>query len=131
MCAPQSILLPKPTTRIGNITSGGGVNGDTRTYNSQNELTGITGGSAPTYDNNGNMTTDEVGNVYIYDAWNRLIVINDDEGHLIKWYMYDGLGRRIREGDGITDTKDFYYSPSGQVLFENRGYVSNVDAIYM
>ena len=45
----------------------------TETANAQNQITSISGTSAtPTYDANGNMTTDQDGNTYVYNAWNQL-----------------------------------------------------------
>src|SRR5262249_43911989 len=44
----------------------------TRTANAQNQITAISGASLPTYDNNGNTKSDDAGNLYTYDAWNRL-----------------------------------------------------------
>jgi RHS repeat-associated protein len=111
---------------MGNITTVTGQGSGSIAYNSQNQITSW----GVTYDNNGNMTLDHAGHTYIYDAWNRLVMINDDQGHLIKAYEYDGLGRIIRDMSPET-TKDYYYSASGQILFENRGFVSHVDAIYV
>jgi hypothetical protein len=50
-----------------------GVNTDgtnqSRTHNKQNQLTAA-GSSTLTYDADGNMTTDETGRTFTYDAWN-------------------------------------------------------------
>src|SRR5205085_2202388 len=46
----------------------------TRSANKQNEITSVSGATTPTYDSNGNMTKDETGKQYVYDAWNRLKV---------------------------------------------------------
>jgi YD repeat-containing protein len=71
----------------------------------------------PTYDANGNLTRDEVGRQFVYDAWNRLVEVWDDSGETVKRYAYDGLHRRISESaDGVTT--DFYYSEQWQVLEE-------------
>jgi len=43
----------------------------TETSNAQNEVTGISGATTPTYDANGNMTTDETGRKFVFDAWKR------------------------------------------------------------
>ena len=60
-----------------------------RTTDDQNRLTGV-GSSSLTYDNNGNMLTDESSDTYTYDAWNRMVNGN---------CAYDALGRRITEFD--------------------------------
>src|SRR5262249_20930238 len=41
----------------------------TRTHNKQNEVTAV-GGSSLTFDANGNLTRDETGKQFVYDAWN-------------------------------------------------------------
>jgi YD repeat-containing protein len=55
----------------------------TRGHNAQNEITGISGATTPTYDANGNLTTDETGRTFKYDAWNRLVEAKtSDHRHL-------------------------------------------------
>lgn len=46
-----------------------------RTHDKQNELLTV-GAATLTYDGNGNMTTDETGKQFVYDAWNRLVQVN-------------------------------------------------------
>jgi len=104
---------------LGNQTSVT-TNGTTvnRTSNSENQLTTV-GGSTLSYDENGNMTVDDQGHTLIYDAWNRLVAVEDGEGHFIKGYTYDGLGRRVQEitvSDTVTMTRDGYFSAGGQLL---------------
>jgi RHS repeat-associated protein len=79
----------------------------TRTHNKQNELTGV-GSNTLTYDNNGNLTTDETGRTFTYDAWNRPIAVNGTIH-----YAYDALGRRVREGTTL-----LLYTPAWQVVEE-------------
>ena len=43
----------------------------TRTANKQNEITGVSGATTPTYDSNGSLTTDENNYRFVYDAWNK------------------------------------------------------------
>jgi RHS repeat-associated protein len=89
----------------------------TQTANAQNEITGITGSTAPTYDANGNMTGDETGRIFVYDAWNRLVQVQDAENNPLESYTYDGLYRRVTEtADSVTT--DLYYSDNWQVLEE-------------
>lgn len=89
----------------------------TRTHNAQNEIIGISGGVTPTYDANGNLTRDETGKQFVYDAWNRLVEVKDASGTTLKSYAYDGQHRRITEPASGTAT-DFYYSAAWQVLEE-------------
>jgi YD repeat-containing protein len=83
------------------VTGGTGV--DHRTHNGTNELI-RSKGSVPTvqyqYDQNGNLTDDEVTRSYAWDALNRLVRVNKDPDTtptLIATYTYDALGRRIRK----------------------------------
>ncbi|VTR94318.1 rhs repeat-associated core domain-containing protein : RHS repeat-associated core domain protein OS=Singulisphaera acidiphila (strain ATCC BAA-1392 / DSM 18658 / VKM B-2454 / MOB10) GN=Sinac_0291 PE=4 SV=1: RHS_repeat: RHS_repeat [Gemmata massiliana] len=93
----------------------------TRTANKQNEITGISGGAiTPTYDNNGNMTRDETGKLFVYDAWNRLVAVKNSGGTTLKTYSYDGLNRRVSETASGTTT-DLFYSNQWQVLEEKVG----------
>ncbi|VTR98885.1 rhs repeat-associated core domain-containing protein : YD repeat protein OS=Isosphaera pallida (strain ATCC 43644 / DSM 9630 / IS1B) GN=Isop_2419 PE=4 SV=1: RHS_repeat: PT-HINT [Gemmata massiliana] len=91
-----------------------------RTANKQNEITSISGVTTPTYDANGNMTKDETGKLYVYDAWNRLVTVKNSGGTVLKTYTYDGLNRRITETASGTTT-DLFYSRDWQVLEEKVG----------
>ncbi len=77
-----------------------------RTTNADNQITNI-GSATISYDNNGNVTTDDKGNTLVYDAWNRLVEVKNSSGDLVAGYTYDGLGRMTSETDGIT-TIDFW-----------------------
>jgi YD repeat-containing protein len=74
-------------------------------------------GDAGEYDPNGNLTGDDTGRQFIYDAWNRLVAVRDHLGDMIASYQYDGLGRRITETTGDV-TRVFYFSDRWQVLEE-------------
>ncbi|MGC8553648.1 MAG: hypothetical protein ACP5O7_12415 [Phycisphaerae bacterium] len=64
-----------------------GTTTQTESANAQNQITSISGSAAtPTYDANGNMTTDQTGNTYIYDAWNRLVEVKNASGQIIAQY---------------------------------------------
>jgi len=106
---------------VGNATS---VTTDgttqTRSANAQNQYTSISGATTPTYDSNGNMTTDETGRQFVYDAWNRLVAVKNSGGTTLETFSYDGLGRRITQTASGTTT-DLYYSTQGQVLEEMVG----------
>ncbi len=90
-----------------------------RTANQQNEYTSISGSGTVSYDANGNTTADGTGNTYVYDAWNRLVSVQNN-GTTIASYHYDGLGRLIQVTDGGTTT-DLYLSSADQVLAEYQG----------
>ena len=70
------------------------------------------------------MPGDEVNHYYTltYDAWNRLVKVQDDQGTpaTVAEYRYDGTNRRIRKytdksGDDWT-VREFYYNASWQAL---------------
>ena len=82
-----------------------------------------------THDANGNLTSDETGRQFVYDAWNRLVAVKDAEGNLLKGYAYDGLHRRIQETAGGVTT-DLYYSDAWQVLEERVGGQTRVQYVW-
>ena len=92
----------------------------TNTYNDQNQLTGVS------YDNNGNMTTDQNGNTYVYNAWNQLVKVKNSGGTTIVSYSYDANGNQISQTAGVVTT-DFYLTNLGQVIEEAQG--SSVTAL--
>jgi RHS repeat-associated protein len=92
----------------------------TRSANKQNEITSISSATTPAYDSNGNMTGDETGRTFKYDAWNRLVEVKNSGGTTLATYRYDGDGRRVRETRSGTTT-DLLYSNERQVLEERVG----------
>ncbi|HLJ97197.1 MAG TPA: RHS repeat-associated core domain-containing protein [Gemmataceae bacterium] len=90
-----------------------------RTFDAQNQITSIGGLATPGYDNNGNTVTDQNDNTLVYDAWNRLIRVEDSDGRPLSTYTYDALGRRITETS--TATMDLYFSKDWQVVEEQSG----------
>ena len=92
----------------------------TRAANKQNEITSISGATTPAYDVNGNLTTDETGRTFKYDAWNRLVEVRNSSSTLLATYRYDALSRRVRETRGSTTT-DLYYTAQWQVMEERVG----------
>jgi RHS repeat-associated protein len=103
------------------VTTDGTTQG--RDHNAQNQIIDVNG-TPLGYDNNGNTTTDENGQVYVYDAWNRLVQAQDGNGNQLASYAYDALGRRIQENEndafGNPVTRDLYYSSRWQVLEERE-----------
>ena len=107
------------TDALGNFTSVV-TNGttQTRTANAQNEYTSVSGGVMPTYDANGNLTTDPTtGNTFTYDAWNRLVKVTGSDSTALASYQYDAVGRRDVETKGGTATA-LYYNDKWQVIEE-------------
>ena len=101
----------------------------TRTANAVNEITNITGGwITPSHDAAGNMIAgpkpgDGAIRVhYLYDAWNRLVKIYDDDsgepGDLIAEYEYDGTNRRIEKEVTGASHAHYYYNHDWQLLEE-------------
>ncbi len=133
----DEILSPSTSTSwgmdaLGNFT-GTTTNGTTvqRQFNADNQNTVATPGTAPPgFDRNGNTVSDN-NHVFIYDAWNRLVAM-DDAGSAQATYAYDALGRRITETYGPT-TNNLYYDSAGQVLEErqNGTSASNVTFQYV
>jgi len=85
---------------------------DSGTYNAANEMTPTVGSSG--YDAAGNMTTLQSGDTAIYDAWNRMVEVNDGED-IIQQNEYDGTNRRIQIFSDFTGstpgaTQDDYYT---------------------
>ena len=101
------------------VTTNGGT-AQTRSANAQNEITGISGATTPTYDASGNMTGDETGRQFVYDAWNRLVAVKNSGGTTLETFAYDGLNRRVSQTASGTTT-DLYYSADWQVLTEKVG----------
>ena len=89
---------------------------ETRSANKQNQITSISGATTPTYDADGNMTGDETGKTFVYDAWNRLVAVKSGST-VLKSYGYDGLNHRVTETTSST-VRDLYYSARGQVVEE-------------
>ncbi len=107
---------PDALGNFNSVTTNGST--QTRTANQQNEITSISGQNAPTYDANGNLTADGTGNTYVYDAWNRLVTIQNN-GTTVESYRYDGLNRQIQVLPGAGGSPlDLYVSAADQVLEE-------------
>jgi YD repeat-containing protein len=100
----------------------------TRAHNSQNAIDTVTQSSVThtlTTSANGEMTKDDRGQTYTYDAWGRLKTVDPDGTAttcVATVYTYDALFRRVTEdadGSGSTiPTTHLYYSPAWQVIEE-------------
>ena len=99
----------------------------TRTNDAQNRVTTVTtpatGGGNTTatlgYDKNGNTLTDESGQQYVYDAWDRLVAVKNSAGTILAAYTYDAQGRRVTETHGSATTA-LYYDDNWQVVEERQ-----------
>ena len=118
---------------VGNITSDTGARygSETRTANSQNELTDVNGSVnlLPTYDSNGNMTGDGLGNTFVYDAWNRPVTVEESSSVVYSFsYMAVSTMASSTDTNNFTTT-DFYYSADGHEIEDRQG--SAVTAQYV
>ena len=100
----------------------------TRGANRQNEITSVSGATTPTYDNNGNLTKDENGYRFVYDAWNRLVQIKNSSNTVIATNAFDGLNRKAQVTTS-SGTIDRIFSSDWQVLEEKSG--SNIKNRYV
>ena len=71
------------------------------------------------------MTRDETGNYLAYDAWGRLVEVNDGSA-VISAYGYDALNRRITHDD-----TGLYYSAQWQVVEERDTSSGAVEGQYV
>ncbi len=90
-------------------------------YNAANEETPDTGSSG--YDAGGNMIVLRSGNSAIYDAWNRLVEVDDASSNILQRNAYDGTNRRIQiftnfNGSTPGTVADDYFK--GQQVIETR-----------
>ena len=76
------------------------------------------GQTTPLYDNNGNMTRDEAGRTFVYDAWDRLVVEGNTSLENVR-YTYDARGYRTERMAGGVST--YYHYTHDWQLLEERG----------
>ena len=101
-----------------------------QTANAQNQITSISGSTAPTYDGNGNAVSMELtiqgaggDATLVYDAWNRLVAVKNSSGQITAQYTYNAMGYRVTEsyplgGPGIAagTTNYLYYDSQWQAI---------------
>lgn len=102
--------------KLDNATSFAGA---TASYNGLNQITAWNA-ATHTYDNNGNLTGDGV-RTYTYDAADRLKTVT--QGGTTTTFAYDGLGRRLKQTVGTTETR---YLWCGAAICQQR---SNTDVV--
>ncbi len=100
--------------------------GQSRTTDAQNQVTGV-GSASLTFDANGSMTTDETGQQFVYDAWNRIVKVLSPSSVTKVEYAYDALSRRVEADSASMGTTHFYYSTGWQLLEERDGGTSASD----
>jgi len=130
-------------------TSGATTLAQLRTHNKANETTEIIkillgdDWADPVHDAAGNMTTVpkpsklDDGLTLTYDAWNRLVEVEDEEGEtVVGKYEYDGVNHRIKkhidsqspvEPDGVDRYEHFYYNSSWQTLETRKTTSENAE----
>ena len=103
-----------------------------RVHNAANELTMI-GGSALSYDANGNLRADEYLN-FSYDQENRLIqVVRNSDDTIVGQYSYDALGRRVQKianPAGVPSTILNFYDEARIIEEQNAFGVIQATYIY-
>ena len=92
----------------------------TRSANKQNEITAVSGSNTPTYDSNGNLTTDENNYRFVYDAWNKVVQVKNSSNVVIVAYGRDALHRHVTDTVGSTVT-DRFFSTDWQLLETKTG----------
>ena len=92
----------------------------TRTANKQNEITNVSGATTPTYDSNGNLTTDENNYRFVYDAWNKVVQVKNSSNVVIITYGRDALHRHVTDTVSSTVT-DRFFSSDWQLLETKTG----------
>lgn len=93
---------------------------DEREHNGTNELTEMNSATV-SYDDNGNMTG-MGGRDFIYDAWNRLVRVEQGSTTIAE-YEYNSLhwrvAKRAKDSTGTDTQRLMYYSPSWQLVYED------------
>ena len=85
----------------------------TNSFNAQNGQE-TAGGWNLTTDSNGNTTSDDHNQRLVYDAWNRLVAVRDNNDVTYFSYAYDGIGRRIAVTPLYGNPTDMYYDANWQ-----------------
>ena len=78
-------------------------------------FTAVSGATTPTYDSNGNLTTDENNYRFVYDAWNKVVQVKNSSNVVIVSYGRDALHRHVTDTVGSTVT-DRFFSSDWQLL---------------
>ena len=92
----------------------------TRGANRQNEITSVSGATAPTYDSNGNLTKDENDYRFVWDAWNMMVQVKNSSNVVIITYGRDALHRHVTDTVSSSVT-DRFFSLGWQLLETKTG----------
>jgi RHS repeat-associated protein len=95
---------------FGNMTPSGNPNPPTESFNSNNQITGLS------YDQAGNQISVN-GNTVAYDFENHVTSETDGVTQAVESYVYDGDGRRVMKS-GPAGTSVFVYDAMGQLAGE-------------
>ena len=115
-------LAPGTTNVVSVVAQPSSSTGTTTTQRYQIVTTGTAPAAQLAYDMNGNVTTDENGNTYTWDALNRLTKIKYPSTAYTT-FLYDGLSRRTQiaeynSSQTLTSTKNYLWI--GQEIAEER-----------
>ena len=83
----------------------------TYTYNDKDQLT-LVNNESISYDNAGNMKTDDKGNSYSYNSLNQLVSVTDSHKQLLSSYAYYADGMLSTKQAKNTSILNFYYDNS-------------------
>jgi YD repeat-containing protein len=93
-----------------------------------NRIRSCNNGGTVDYDNAGNLTRDCEGQIFAYDAENRLYMSQWPDQESI-YYRYNGEGHRIFK-NGEAHTIAYVYDASGRLLTESNG-IDSKDYVYL
>ncbi|HSZ57756.1 MAG TPA: RHS repeat-associated core domain-containing protein [Tepidisphaeraceae bacterium] len=97
----------------------------TRSFNSENQISAISGTTTtPSFDNNGNMTEDEQGHKYVFNAWNQIVDVENTSNTVLASYSYDALGRRISNTVNSITT-NLYYGASPNTTLASANVIES------
>jgi RHS repeat-associated protein len=76
------------------------------------------------YDNRGNLTTDQDNWDYTYSSQNQLTAVKDETNSTVAVYKYDALGRRYKKTVGANSTY-FMYDTQGRIIAQYTSTTTN------
>jgi RHS repeat-associated protein len=115
------VPLPPGPNAVAVVATDG--NGNTATKNYQVAVASGTTRTL-TYDLNGNLTDNGAGQIYAWDAANRLVRITQMSG--VTEFVYDGAGRRVQEKLNGSIIKQWVWCPGDAQPCEERDAGNNV-----
>ena len=118
--------------RLSRVVAGGVDPGDTTSYtaNTLNQHTAIAS-AAPSYDADGNQTSTGLGQIYIWDAENRLISVEPfipNTGDKKAVNTYDAQSRRVRRAVFTYTGSGWSLATDEKFIYDGRNVVAVLDA---